>query len=223
MRRGPNPRMVAVLAFLAVVLGGGAIYLQYNAKEEAQAEVVALQAEIPDEAQLNADLQAAQLAVRQGRQRLAHLESAVPQTAYIPTLLKEIEGLGIASQREVTGVRPVPAMSQPADPSAPVEEKPYNEIEIDLTTRGEYSAVQAMLEGLKRFPKIIGVRTLEITPQMRERSTTYDYLNVTFRVRAFVFPPKASDAPSEEDLKRMSAEPQAQPAKTATAPEPEGA
>lgn len=194
MRRGPNPRMIAILAAASILLGGGAIYLQHSAKEEAQAELNVLQAEVPDEDQLNADLAAVQQSVSQGRQRLAHLESAVPSAAYVPTLLKEIEMLGLASSLEVTGVRPVPIMAAQVDPNAPQEAKPYQEIEIDLSCKGEYAAVQAMLEGLKKFPKIIGVRTLEMTPFTRERSSSYDYLDVRLRIRAFVFPTEAAQA-----------------------------
>ncbi|MCG9894035.1 MAG: type 4a pilus biogenesis protein PilO [Fimbriimonadaceae bacterium] len=183
---GLNSKTLGLIALAAVALGGGAIYLQYNAMTDAEGRMKVLDAEVPEEEELIASLQEADQKIVSLNQELTHLEMGVPQIAYIPTLLEEIEKVGWSSQVNVTGVRPI----IPPPPPAGVERerKAYEEVEIDITGKGDYQSFITLVDQLKRFPKIVAVQTVNLTPRMEANRPTYLHLDATLRLKAFVFP-----------------------------------
>jgi Tfp pilus assembly protein PilO len=186
MKGGINQQTLTLIALLAVILGGGAIYLQYNSMTEAEAKMKALDEEVPDEAELTENLAKAEAQIGTLKTELTHLEMGVPQLAYIPTLLKEIETVGYSANMRVTGVRPVPP--PPLPPGVEPERKAYEQIDIDVTAKGDYQAVITMVDLLRKFPKIVSVQSVNLTPKTEANSTRYAHLDTTMRLKAFVFP-----------------------------------
>ncbi len=209
MKGGLNPKTIGLLAMAALVLGGGAIYLQYNAMSGASARYKTLEAEVPDEAELREELTATETELAMIQTKLDHLEKGVPPVAYIPTLLKELEQTGQMSQIKVTGVRPAPR--QPSPPGALEEEaKAYEEKDIDIAGRGNFRAIIAMLDQLQKFPKVVAVGTVGMNPKMVGTSPNYEHLEVTVRLKAYVFPETKQEAEAVKPVASLDAAPKPQ-------------
>lgn len=185
MRSGPNPKLLGLAAGLAIVIGGGAVYFQYNDRQAALKEVKRLELELPDEDELRASLAQAKTRYSEAEEHLAHLEQSVPSVAYIPTLLKELEQRGFESKMTVTGVRPV--IDSPGQKKEETKQV-YQEVDIEVTGRGDYDAIQTLLARLKTFPKIIAVKKIDLSPKFKGQGSTYEYIDVNVRLKAFVFP-----------------------------------
>lgn len=180
---GDAMKSIALMALAVVAIGGGLVYWQYSARGKAEAKVKFLESQIPDEQQLQADLTASQTELAKYRTDLEHLEKSIPSSAYVPTLLKELEVVGNQNKLAVTGVRPVQAVA--VGPGMQ-DDKPYEELEIDITGQGTYGAVMDLVASLQRFPKILAVRTIGLAPKQDPLKKTSD-LDATVRLRAFVF------------------------------------
>lgn len=186
-----------LLLLVVTLLGGGAVYWQYNSKTAAEARVNALEAEVPDEKELTNMLATSQKGLSEHRTKLKHLEQSIPQAAYVPTLIKELEAVGKSNEVAVTGIRPVMA---PAAPASEVgSKKAYDEIEFDMVGRGGYMAVLNLVSALQTFPKILSVSTVAVVP--KRGIDSQQTLEATVRIRAFVFPNETKpkdDAPAEK-------------------------
>jgi Tfp pilus assembly protein PilO len=191
MSKGLNTRTLSLLAIGAFVLGGGAIYLQYNSMVEAEAKANALDDEVPDREELEKSLSEAVARKKTLETELVHLETGVHELAYIPTLLKEIETLGNSAKVKVTGVRPMPPPALP--PGVMPEKKAYETVEIDLTGKGDYQSIITMVDLLRNFPKIVAVQTMNLTPRTDNGGTRYSHIDTQIRLRAFVFPVNQPD------------------------------
>lgn len=183
---GIDQKTLVLLAIMALVLGGGAVYWQYNSMVEAEVKMKALDEEVPDEAELTASLEEASQKMVALQKELTHLEQGVPQPAYIPTLLKEIEATGRQANLTVTGVRPL--LPPPLPPGMEAEKKPYQELDIDITGKGDYQAIINLVNSLRKFPKIVAVKTVNLTPRTDPTKATYSHIDTTLKIRAFVFP-----------------------------------
>ena len=119
--------------------------------------------------------------------RLSVLEPALPDAAYIPTFLRQIEGLAAKTHNQILMIRPKP-VSPAAGPEAPktaindetgeiTEQKgsapgqsaappptPYDQIPIELRLEGGYWTVIDFLTELQRFPKMIAVNDVGFDP-----------------------------------------------------------
>jgi Tfp pilus assembly protein PilO len=215
MKRLPDVKGVAMVAIGVVVLGSGATYWAYNLCLDAKARYEKLDGELPKEQALREMLAKSQYEVDTYREQLQHLEEGVPTLAYIPTLLTELETLGKQHSITVTGVRPiaqsaVQSKSSDADKKKTGKSKDYKEIGIEFTGRGTYGNVKGMVDSLKKFPKVIAVQTVGLTPK-RERTRTGQQqpavgspnLEASVRIKAFVFPDESEgqgrDQTSEEE------------------------
>jgi Tfp pilus assembly protein PilO len=123
------------------------------------------------------------------RARLAVLEPGLPNAAYIPTFLRQIEGLAIGTNNDIQLIRPKPAVKSSAAKSAVkindetgevVKEKkgatsgeeteklepklPYDFVPIELRLQGTYWTVISFLTELQQFPKMIAVNDISFTP-----------------------------------------------------------
>ena len=171
--------------------------MQYSAMTGAESRYRSLEAEVPDEAEVKAKLAETETKLGEIQVQLDHLEKGVPNVAYVPTLLKELEQTGLQSQIKVTGVRPVAAPPSPA--GSLEEEKPsYEEKNIDISGRGNYRSIIALLDHLQKFPKIVAVGTVGLTPRVTGTATNYDYLEVTVRLKAYVFADDAAQKKAVE-------------------------
>lgn len=191
MKNGANSKSMFLLLLVVGLLGGGAIYWQYSGMTAAEARVMGLEAEVPDEKELSEMLASSQTELTDFQTKLMHLEKSIPPAAYVPTLIKELEAVGKLNKVSVTGIRPVMAVS---NPNATAEKKPYDEIELDIVGRGGYMAVLNLVTALQSFPKILSVSTVAVIPKRdQDQKQT---LEATVRIRAFVF---ANDAKKEAE------------------------
>lgn len=184
MKSNDALKSVLLMATAVVLVGGGLVYWQYTARTEAEARVASIQAELPDPAELETKLNDVQAKLEESGARLQHLEKSLPNVAYVPTLLKELETVGEQNQLSITGVRPI------FNTGAPVEETPpdatFTELQIDITGQGTYRAVMDMVAALRTFPKIISVENLALAPRQDLQNRSRE-LDATIRLRAFVF------------------------------------
>lgn len=189
MKTAMSPKTLGLLSIVALLVGGGAVYYQFQAMVDTQAKMKTLEGEVPDAQELNQRLEASNQKIAEMQLKLSHLETGVPTVAYIPTLLKELEQAGNSSQMKVTGVKPLLPVATPANEKK--EKKPYDEIEIEITGRGDYGAVVRLLDQLKKFPKIVAVTQVNLSPKFFGTNTTkYEYIDTNIHIRAFVFPNK---------------------------------
>lgn len=199
MKSNDTMKTVAVMVLAVILIGGGLIYWQWGSRSEAIARVAQLESELPDVDQVNADLIKSQEELETARIQLEHLERALPQEAYIPTLLKELEMLGTSKNVKITGIRPILVAN--TDPNAKDDEG-YQKLDIDITGQGTYRAMLEMISALKEFPKILSVNTIAMQPRQDAKTTGSGQLDTTIRLRAFVFKePLAPLEGSSEALK----------------------
>ncbi|MBX7134783.1 MAG: type 4a pilus biogenesis protein PilO [Fimbriimonadaceae bacterium] len=190
MNSGPNPTTFLILAAAALVAGGSAIYYQSTQLSDAESSISALKKKLRDEKQTALEVTTTGDKVAESQQRLDHLEQGVPELAYIPTMLTELENVGRKDGIIVLGVRPI---QKPADKSKDGKPKKqsYEELNIEVKGRGDYQAVSRFLSSLRAFPKIVAVRTLTLSPktsEMEKDRFASPMLDATVEIRAFLFP-----------------------------------
>lgn len=190
-----------LLLVVVLILGGGAIYWQYSAMTAAESRVNSLESEVPNEEELTGTLTASQTELSEFQQKLQHLEKGVPQAAYVPTLIKELEQVGRMNKVTVTGVRPVMAVSSPTKTGE--DKKPYQEIEMDIVGRGGYLAVLNLVSALQTFPKILSVSTVAVVPKRDQDAK--QVLEATVRIKAFVFAEEKAEAKPTEKVASLGA------------------
>jgi Tfp pilus assembly protein PilO len=203
VKKGPNPKMFLLLAVGALVVGGGLTFMAWNNLSGATSNLHKLQAEVKDAKTLDKLLAESNASLQECSLKLQHLELSVPDFAYIPTLLADLEKTGKASGIDVTGVRPMPkpvtAKKDDGGESAP-KRKAYEEMDIEVKGHGSYHAVITFLQAMSKFPKIVAARTVDLAPKasLGQGPTTLD---VTISLRAYVFaspqPPKGVTAMKE--------------------------
>ena len=197
MKRGPNPRTYMFMAIGTFVFGLLAAYFGYTKVSGVQGEVSALKAEVKDEKEVQAELDSAKTTLDECAAKLQHLEQGVPQFAYIPTLMTELEKTGKQFGIKVLGVRPVAkqmgqARKDDADPSAKAK-KAYEEMTIEVKGIGSYGSVMRWVNALQQFPKIVAARSVTLSPKA-EPGATEKSLDMTIELRAYVFKESGSAA-----------------------------
>ncbi|MFM9874419.1 MAG: type 4a pilus biogenesis protein PilO [Fimbriimonadaceae bacterium] len=203
MKTNEMLKSVALIALAVLFIGGGLIYWQMGNRSAAADRVAQLEHELPDMDKINSDLVKSQQDLEVARIELDHLERALPEQAYIPTLLKELEILGTSKNVKVTGIRPILVQNTTKDVKS--EDDAYEKLDIDITGQGTYRALLEMISALKGFPKILAVNTISMVPRQGAGGQTTSELDATIRLRAFIF--KEAMAPTEgstEDLKTKS-------------------
>lgn len=208
MKGGPNPTVFLIMAVGALVVGSGAIYWQYSQLSDRLDSVAQLKKALRDENQTRQEVSDSQLKVDESRQRLVHLEQGVPELAYIPTLLTELEAIGKKNGIEVLGVRPVVKQAEakkPNDSDQAPKKKAYEELNIEVKGRGNYDAVAAFLQALRTFPKIVAVRTVTLTPKYVDTGAGSESptLDATVEIRAFLFPQAEPQRVASAEKKAM--------------------
>lgn len=194
MKGNDAVKSVLFMALAVLLIGGGLVYWQWGSRSAAAQRVATIESELLNEEELQNDLQKSQLDLEKYSADLEHMERGVPSIAYVPTLLQELESTGSANNLTVTGVRPVPMTASMA---VNQEDKPYQELEIDITGLGTYRSLMSVVDALKTFPKVLAVRTVSVTPRQDLQSNSRE-LNCSIRLRAYVF--KESLEPTTADL-----------------------
>jgi Tfp pilus assembly protein PilO len=194
MTSRPNPKAFMYLALGTVVIGGGLCYFQYTKLGEVKSRVAKLKTEVSDPNAVKARLDDSSMKLEGAKQSLVHLEANVSSAAYVPSLLQDLDTYGKQNGIAVTGVRPAP--KKPGEDAAKAKsQKPYDELNIQVTGTGSFDSVEKFVTNLPSFPKIVAARMVSIEPA---RSSGPDakpgLLNVTVQLKAYVF---KADAPAD--------------------------
>lgn len=188
MKGRPDPRLFMLLGGVGVVLGAGLLYVQYTGLTEQQAKVDKLTGEVRAQRDVPAQLQVSQRELDRVKSELAHLERNVPDFAYVPTLLRELETIGKASGLKVLGIRPIAKSDATKADEAKGLTKPYEEIDIDVTCRGSYGGILKFVNALNAFPKIVAARAVSVEPKPDPlQPKLAPELEISARMRAFLF------------------------------------
>jgi Tfp pilus assembly protein PilO len=144
---------------------------------------------------------------------LGNLETSVATYQYVPTLLKQLEELGTSMDLHVLSVRPQPAEAAPVPIKKTAEEskeggqdasktasatasakkeavKPYEELKIDIEVEGSYWRTRNFIFMLTKFPKIVSVNEVQMSPAGVIQRKGSPNLQVRLNVTAFVFSDK---------------------------------
>jgi Tfp pilus assembly protein PilO len=186
-----NTKALILFSMAVLAMGGGATYFQYNTVQEAKARAAELQAQVPSQDDLERNLSESQTKLTEYQAKLAHLEGSVPDVAYIPTLMKELERIGIEHGIVVTGVRPAPIVAAPTMPGEGTlkeAKKDYSEVQIEIKGRGRYDDIKSLLDALQKFPKVIAVKTVGLSPMRDTAQNSVTHIEVVINVVAYVFP-----------------------------------
>ncbi|MBS1723770.1 MAG: type 4a pilus biogenesis protein PilO [Armatimonadetes bacterium] len=196
----PSVRIAVLVCAGVVLVGSGISYWAYNTSKDGKARYDQLAKEVPDEGDLKRQVSDSEDKINATKSQLQHLEQSVPSLAYVPTLLTEMERLGAEHHILMTGVRPVIGEREQKDNSEKKsgerqKKAGYQEMLIDINGRGNYSDVMAMVDAIKKFPKIVEIVTVSLTPKKDTSVTATDQqahkapvLDATVRIRAYLFP-----------------------------------
>jgi Tfp pilus assembly protein PilO len=194
------------MAVLGFVGGAGLVGFKYSSLKSDQARVTSLQQQTQDESAVQEQLTRSQQDLEGARASLTHLEQGIPSTAYIPTMLQELEKTGRSCGISVTGVRPVPKAvaasntAQASDGSEAIQKPAYDEISIEVKGRGNYASVRKFVKALETFPKIVGAHTIDIVPCLEPKDAMQGLVDITVGLHAYLFTDttkKPSDAASD--------------------------
>ncbi len=192
MKQARNPKVFFGLSIGVFAGAIGFLFMQNQGLNSLRSKVGQLREQDREQNQIYVKLQQSQKDLQDLQTQLAHLEASVPDSAYVPTMLKELELAGKQKGIEVTGLRPAtkkPSMGS-KDKAADTQ-KPYMPLDLELKGRGKYADLQAFVESLNSFPKIVAVRTVTLAPNATNNATDHR-LEVTIGLRAFVFQPKGA-------------------------------
>ena len=189
MTNKPNTKyffpLIAVIAVVLIAAG----WLLYGSRtsrleelnkdlQDQKKELQALQEDIRQQATIKREHAALE-------QDLSVLEPSVPTYAYIPTFLRQIEEVAIATNNTIRGIRPIPQRKTPTPaPSATGEEGgtaagqpagteqtkkaepklPYDSVGIEVKLQGTYWSLVNFLERLRKFPKLIAINDMDVRP-----------------------------------------------------------
>lgn len=196
MKKISRAKLIFVMAGVAFAISAGGAFMLFNAMGEKTSRIAALKSEAQKPEELQATLDELNAQASQSALQLAHLEKGIPELAYVPTMLKELEAYGKNSGIKVHGVRPFVVASGPKDKKAKKAEKPYTELNIEVKGKGRYRSVLQFVKALQKFPKIVAVRTVTISPKNegnKAEQTDYSNLDITIELRAFLFKPQKGE------------------------------
>jgi len=136
------------------------------------------------------------------QERLAVLEPTLATYAYIPTFLRQIEKLAQDTSNQVAGVKPLPLIAQTPAPAAneqgqegaaapgkaeqPAAVKLYDRVPIEFNLTGHYWRAVAFLERLSKFPKMLAVDDVSLTPTGQPQGLTAPELRVKMTLLALI-------------------------------------
>ena len=201
MKKSPKPSLWLAMTAAVAFVGAGGMYWQYGSLNAKTSEFNKLKALARKPYQVEDDLHRTQQEVSEAQQRLEHLEKAVPDFAYVPTLLKELEQFGKDHGLDVFGVRPMPKQDSKDKKKVKKAKEPYVELVIEVKGRGTFAAISSFVRDLQKFPKIVAARAVSLKPK-NEPNMPSNLLDMTIELRTFLF------RPTQEELDALAAEAQ---------------
>jgi Tfp pilus assembly protein PilO len=196
--------VVALLAIFVVCLVGlgGSLYRTKAAElKTLRAELAAKTAERDKVKAQIAQMPELEAKYAQLQERLSVLEPALPDSAYIPTFLRQIENLAVGTSNQIVAIRPRPEIKpgkgkgqgaqindetgdvvqgevEPSGAGAKeggeAPKLPYRFIPIEVKTEGTYWTAVDFLRELQRFPKMIAVNNVAFAPKAGGRGSATD-------------------------------------------------
>lgn len=209
---------VIVLLVIAIVLllgvAGGAVAF-WDKVSAATLKMEAKKKQVEEAQKMALSLQESKLEYTDVKSQLQNLEQSISTEAYIPTLLKQLEGLSQSVDMKVLSVRPVktvePAVKDAkSDKSADAagsgnetkKEKPsqpfYKEQKIDVEVGGYYLNALDLIYKITSFPKIIAVNSVQMSPSVSIEQLGSPPLKVQLSITAFIMnesPDKSIEIP----------------------------
>jgi len=212
MKTGPDRKVVFALLVIAALcmIGLGASLYRAKAAHVGQMQRELREkrtelAELHDKLARQPDLES-QFAKLQAR--LSVLEPALPDSAYIPTFLDQIEKLARQTRNRIVMIRPKQQANdarkkalaineesgEPSNNAGPAPKKakagsgtadeekpklPYDHVDIEVKVQGSYWTVIDFLAKLQRFPKMIAVNDIAFTPERVGASAQRTPANLT--------------------------------------------
>lgn len=186
MSKSPNTspkRLTQILlgtAGLVLVAGGGGALLINSQISAMQQTITDMENQVGTSEQVANKYQSTLDEYNATATKTHYLESSVSAKSFVPTLLKQLQGLATQTHLTVTAVRPglitTPAPPKPA--AAPADgaatdtadagtrkpAAPYDTLDIGVDVKGSYVDTVAFLYGLTQFPKIVSVTSAQMTP-----------------------------------------------------------
>jgi Tfp pilus assembly protein PilO len=213
----PNKRSIIGLAggLGLLILACVALFVkQQQSLAVVNAELEAKKKQVEEGAALASRLDSTLKLLQGDRDQLKFLEAALPNVAYVPTLLKQVEDLARATHNEVRGVRPrievkpPPRRDRRSDPEAEAkgaeaekqksdaeagtkEPDPYDKLKIQLTFTGGYQDCLQFIQRLTAFPKIVAVDDVALHPRVEE-DASHPRIDVELNLTAYILQDKAS-------------------------------
>lgn len=188
MKKNINPNMYFGLAVLALLLAAGFLYKQNSSLDAMRGKVAQLQEQTREQDKIYNKLAESKQQLTDLQTKLAHLEQGIPDSAFIPTMLKNLADFGKQQHVEVTGLRPVAVRSSTTPAKDKFnDKKPYEPLDMTLKGKANYTDLLAFVQSLNTFPQIVTVRTLAIQPGGSRAKDGDRRLDVTIGLRAFLF------------------------------------
>jgi Tfp pilus assembly protein PilO len=218
----PNKQSILFLAAVLAVLVVACIGLfvkQQAAVAAASCRLEAKLRQLEEGSAVASRLAATEAELQSDRDELKFLESSLPNAAYVPTLLKQVEALAVETHNDVRGVRPSVEVSPPpslrdrrSDPEAAAraadaqddknkdtEEKkapePYDKLKIQLALTGKYADCLQLIHRLTRFPKIVSVNDVQFRPRFDDSVGGDPKIDVDLNLTAFILKDKTTVPP----------------------------
>jgi len=225
LRPKPSKKAIAALAAVvaAEVAAGAGLFIQQRAAL-ARATVVLedRKAQRDEGTRLASRLAMKEEELAHQTGRLKFLEAGIPSSAYVPTLLRQLEALARSTDNRVRGVRPSVEQSPPrtkmqkrTDPEADEKatknvpeaapkaaEEPFQRLRIQVNLTGTYPSSQRFIQQLTQFPKILAVNGMTLRPRTNEDGKNgHEMLDIELNITAFVM----KDGPIQTGMPAQSA------------------
>jgi Tfp pilus assembly protein PilO len=202
---------------LIFAVGAGLAYLLFSQISRSETDVMNLQAQAGSSAQITKRYESTMQSYNDTVGKLSFLEASVAANQYVPTLLQQLQTLAQAAHLQVTSFKPGPlasttvkpatanpapaagasgAAANPAKP-AKVAAPPYDTLPVQLTVTGTFREVMTFIYSLPRFPKILCLTGVSLTPASGPAPTgklvsTEPNLTASLKINAYIFGPSNS-------------------------------
>ncbi len=188
MKMNLTPKAFYILSGVVVAAGAGLLWITNASISDQASRIATLRKELRDEKTVLTELGDAKKRVDDLKFKLVHLETGVQDFAYIPTMLKELEQFGKKNNLEITQVKPI-LTPAPVGKDGEKRKSAYQELNVQVKARGSYENSLQFLQAINKFPKIVAVRTVSLSPHV-DNSTKQvgkPVLELDLELRAYAF------------------------------------
>jgi Tfp pilus assembly protein PilO len=233
--RDPKKVMYGFIGAAAAmfVLGGGLTFWLNGKIQALEVQHAKITSEVGGSEQIADKLQNTQAIYTQTCQEISMLDHSVTQKSYVPTLLQQLQTLATKNDLTLTSVQPseitspVPPASTSTTGTAAAKTPPpppYDTMDINVNTEGSYAQTQQFIYGLTRFPKILSVVSIQMSPgASATKGASAPIVTTSLHLTAYIFPdpttPPATSSPTQPTPLRAASVIVPAP----TAPTPSGA